>query len=1466
MPALVAYNSLRKSASILPHEDRAEDRSCHVELELDTKKSLADLHKALTREPRDHYPEAHQAYENFLHNENESTYTSRRRLGVCFKDVSTWVSIDSGYTPIKTLKDALWRTLSGQDIYEWTFAKLKRQPRPETGRALIQRFSGVVRSGEILLVLGQPGSGCSTFLRTIANDHTSFLGVTGSLDYSGLTPEEISRQYRGEVSYIPEDDVHFPTLTVRQTLEFALQSKTPKRHRKEIPRYHEILARVFGISHVLDTLVGNEYIRGVSGGERKRISIVESLAADSSVVAWDNSTRGLDAVSALDYARSLRILTDTCGKATIVSLYQASDAVFSLSDKLLLIDKGRMIFQGPSHLAKPYFESLGYECQDRQTISDFLSSVASVSERRFKDGWEHRTPKGAEELEKTFLASSHWVSLQTEIQEYEREFSIQSKGNSKAEISLDLNNDSFKLAANASKSRYAPESSSYTISYLRQILLCAKRQWWQLQGHPEPLFVKSISTIVNAFLIGSMFYAQPIDSDGAFSRGGCMFYSTILIGWIQLAELEDAFLGRDIISRQKRFAFVTPSAVSFARVLIDLGVVLVQALLYSIIAYFLAGFQRLSGNFFTFVLFIYVISVCMTAQYRFIGALSPNYEVAIRYCGVLLLLYIVFGGYFLSLQDLSSQVPWFGWVTYLLPITYTYEAMMTTEFHGLSLPCTPASLIPGGTDFSDPAYQTCSIAGGFIGSAVVSGDTYLRETFGFEYSHVWRNLGILLLFTVVFIALAAWSTEVFDWDGEGRHAIEYKLSAKSRGAHFSSGRDVEEKAVQAQIPSALSNGCPNATPEDAVKLAASNSAFTWRDITYNIPYSGGERILLNKISAYCAPSTMTALIGASGAGKSTLLNALAQRQRSGQLTGEMLLNGRKLDASFQKRVGFCEQMDIHDESSTIREALEFSALLRQPKDTPRKEKLDYVDTILEILDLVEIQDYIIRCLPIEQKKRTTIGVELCAKGTDILFLDEPTSGLDGQGAMNILNLLKKLTQAGQAILCTIHQATQQQFTLFDNVLALNPGGNTFYFGGVGANGKEIFNYFGDHGVEVQEGKNVADFLIEVGVGILKSTTNPSLNFNDVWKSSSQAVAVSQTIQEICMQQITDGSSPAASSMSLSAFSASTWEQTIQLTKRVSRQYWRNPEYPYSRLYGSFLHAGLNGFTFFQLGNGIKDLQSKMFSCFLILMLVPEFMNATSMRFIANRDIWKSREYPSRIYGWVAFTAAQVVAELPYAIFGSILFFILFYFPVGLPLGVPAVYTFFMVVFFHLFVTSWGQWVGALSKDATIAANVMPFLAIMCELFNGVLRPHDQMPVIWRYTMYYVAPFTYWIGGVLSTVLSGRPVVCDAKDLNYFRPPSGQTCGEYAGSWAASSVGYLVDQNSTESCGYCQYSSANDYLVGIDLDSSKMWPYFCIFIGFVVSNFVLVFALMKVYTWWEFTRREKREALKTYTRE
>ncbi|KAJ6016663.1 hypothetical protein N7451_000042 [Penicillium sp. IBT 35674x] len=1401
------------------HED--EDAIAHIHRTLTDKSHPGASHQ---------YSEPHSSFDKFLEEQVQSG-KKRVNIGVSFQTVSTWGE-GNGHDDVKTLGTALWRTLTLQDIYEWTIQPWQTKKKPQEGRPLIRDFSGVVESGEMMLVLGRPGAGCSSFLRTIAGHHSSFLGVTGSIDYSGLSPEEIRKHYRSMVAYVPEDDVHFPTLNVRQTLEFALQSKTPKRFQERIPRYLEIYGRVFGMTHTMNTLVGNEYIRGVSGGERKRISIIESLATDSSVTCWDNSTRGLDASSALDYARSLRIMTDTCGKATLLTLYQASDAIYELMDKVLLIDEGRMLFQGPAHKAKQYFEDLGYECAHMQTTSDFLTSITVPERRRFRPGWEHRAPKGSIELEAAFRQSVAFQIIERSIERYDEQRTGKSSATNHCDSECNSVED-IKRTMQSDKSRFVSSKSPYTISLFRQIVLCSQRQMWQLKGHMGPLYIKLISAVVYGLLVGSMFYDQPHTTEGMYSRGGVLFYSSILLAWLQMSELEDAMQGRDILSRQKKFAFVRPSAVCLARGLQDMVVSALLTFLYLIVLYFLSGLRPEAGPFFIDFLFIYMCTICLTSQFRVFAALSNNFEVALRYCGVSVLFCIVFGGYVLSVDKMIQDVPWVGWLAYITPALYTYEAVMAAEFHNMNFTCTSGSIVPAGSNYTDVAYQTCAYAGSQIGSTVVNGDDYLAAQFGFYYSHVWRNFGILCLFTIAFVILTCWLSEALEWELDSAGPIQYASSGWFQRKKKVIQETDEEKAPVPTDPKAAPIAYMGGLPRQT--LTATESTFTWADLGLNVQIGKESRKLLNGVCGYCKPGTLTALVGASGAGKSTLLTALTQRQSAGTLTGSLYVDDQPIDGSFNRQIGYCQQMDIHDDSSTIREAFEFSALLRQSCEILKEEKLAYVETVLQTLDLVDLQSAVIGSLDIEKKKRVTIGVELCARPRLLLFLDEPTSGLDSQGATSIVGLLRRLADQGLAVLCTIHQANQQQFEEFDRVLALSPGGSTYYFGPVGESGQAIFDYFKKHGINPENITNAADFLIEVAVSGMKAS---GLSWASIWRNSPEAEDVRKTISGIRQEH---------NHATLTAPSPPTiYQQTVLLTQRTCRQYWRTAEYPYSRLYSSFLHALINGLTYLQIGDSATDLQSKAFSCFLVLMLVPEFINAISMRFIMNRDIWLAREGPSGVYSWVAFSTAQILSEIPYAITGAVIFYVLYYFMVGLPLGFAAGYSFLMFFLFFLFATSWGQWIAALSSDSMVAATLMPFFIIMCELFNGILRPHDQMPAFWKYTAYYTTPFTYWIGGVLTAVLGGTSVVCDESELTLFASPPNMTCGEYAGSWLVEkSVGYLFDPESTGTCGYCEYSRGDDYLSGIGLDDSKMWPYFGIFLGFTIANYLMIYLLVYV---------------------
>ncbi|KAK5279043.1 ATP-binding cassette transporter snq2, partial [Cryomyces antarcticus] len=259
--------------------------------------------------------------------------------------------------------------------------------------------------------------------------------------------------------------------------------------------------------------------------------------------------------------------------------------------------------------------------------------------------------------------------------------------------------------------------------------------------------------------------------------------------------------------------------------------------------------------------------------------------------------------------------------------------------------CAPSQLVPQGPGI-DPAYQGCALSGAAVNAHSVDGAAYLQTTYSYTRSNLWRNFGVVIAFTVLYILVTALATELFSFASSGGGALIFKKSKKAKKAvQDARASDDEEKATPTDGISTPSSGGTavdaQAEEEALQQLEKSESVFTWENVEYTVPYNGGERKLLNKVNGYAKPGVMVALVGASGAGKTTLLNTLAQRQTTGVVTGDMLVDGRKLGREFQRGTGFCEQMDLHDQTATIREALEFSAILRQDRTISRQEKLAY---------------------------------------------------------------------------------------------------------------------------------------------------------------------------------------------------------------------------------------------------------------------------------------------------------------------------------------------------------------------------------------------------------------------------------------------------------------------------------------------------------------------------------------------
>jgi ATP-binding cassette, subfamily G (WHITE), member 2, SNQ2 len=285
------------------------------------------------------------------------------------------------------------------------------------------------------------------------------------------------------------------------------------------------------------------------------------------------------------------------------------------------------------------------------------------------------------------------------------------------------------------------------------------------------------------------------------------------------------------------------------------------------------------------------------------------------------------------------------------------------------------------------------------------------------------------------------------------------------------------------------------------RLLSERGVFTWESVNYHIPVSGGmPRQLLANVHGYVRPGTLTALMGASGAGKTTCLDVLAQRKNIGVVSGDILVNGRPTGPDFARSTAYAEQMDIHEGTATVREAMRFSAYLRQPFEVPKEEKDTYVEEMIELLELQEFADVVIYSLGAEARKRLTIGVELASKPGLLLFLDEPTSGLDAQSAWNLVRVLRKLADQGQAILCTIHQPSSFLFENFDRLLLLENGGHTVYFGDIGPGSCTVRGYFARYGAVFPQDGNPAEYMLDaIGAGMTPRIGHR--DWKDVWLES-----------------------------------------------------------------------------------------------------------------------------------------------------------------------------------------------------------------------------------------------------------------------------------------------------------------------------------------------------------------------------
>jgi len=462
---------------------------------------------------------------------------------------------------------------------------------------------------------------------------------------------------------------------------------------------------------------------------------------------------------------------------------------------------------------------------------------------------------------------------------------------------------------------------------------------------------------------------------------------------------------------------------------------------------------------------------------------------------------------------------------------------------------------------------------------------------------------------------------------------------------------------------------------------------------------------------------------------------------------------------------------------------------------------EIVDECLELLGLGHIAGQLVRGSSSEQLKRLTLGVELAAQPS-VLFLDEPTSGLDARAAKLLMDGVRKVADSGRTVICTIHQPSTEVFLLFDNLLLLQRGGETVYFGELGPRGETLVSYF--QGLSLprsapafKPGDNPATWMLDViGAGVEKAKATPSLPMKlkraapgrnprlqqlDESLSSSvnsdfsfqqrddkvdfvAAYKASRLKQRLDAKRTAPGIFMPSDRLPPVTFAqrraASDGLQFRMLLRRFSRLYWRTPFYTFTRMVTALtlglmfglVYSGSNDFTTYQGANGAVGLI--FFStCFLG---VGAYVHVLPLAFEERGPFY--RERASETYSALWYFVASSLVEIPYAAIASLIFVSVFYPMAGFSSygDFSQVVVYWLVLTVHiLFQTYFGQFFTFAMPNIELAAVWGALFDSIFLMFMGYNPPVSSIPHGYKW-LFQLIPHRYTFEVLTALVLGDCP--------------------------------------------------------------------------------------------------------------
>ncbi|KAI7979754.1 Pleiotropic drug resistance protein 3 [Camellia lanceoleosa] len=643
-------------------------------------------------------------------------------------------------------------------------------------------------------------------------------------------------------------------------------------------------------------------------------------------------------------------------------------------------------------------------------------------------------------------------------------------------------------------------------------------------------------------------------------------------------------------------------------------------------------------------------------------------------------------------------------------------------------------------------YFSCSYT--LTANTTIGQETLESRGLHFHGYLFWISFGALLGFVIIFNIGFTLALTFLNPPGSRAIISNEKLSQIQGSEDSSSSANAEAKSTDSPNNTTKSH-------EGRVVLPFEPLTLVFQNVQY---YAMRERgftqkklQLLCDITGVFRPGVLTALMGVSGAGKTTLMDVLAGRKTSGTIEGDIRIGGfPKVQETFARISGYCEQTDIHSPQITVEESVVYSAWLRLHPEIDSKTKFEFVKEVLETIELDEIKDCLVGMpgvsgLSTEQRKRLTISVELVANPS-IIFMDEPTTGLDARAAAIVMRAVKNVAETGRTIVCTIHQPSIDIFEAFDELILLKSGGRIIYSGPLGQHSGSVIEYFEDiSGVpKIKNNYNPATWMLDVTS--TSAEAELGVDFAQVYKNS----VLYQNNREL----VNRWSTPPPDSKELyfaTRFAQNGWGQFKCCLWKQHLSYWRSPAYNLQRFVYMIVASFLFGVLFWEQGKKLKNQQS-LFNVFGSMFSATIFLginNCSSvLPYISTERSVLFRERFAGMYGSWAYALAQVTIEIPYLLAISITFVVITYPMIGYYWSAYKVFWYFYAMFCTLLYFNYlGMLLIAMTPSFPVAAISDRLLHNFQPLLD--FDTSTQIPKWWIW-LYYINPTAWTLNGMLTS--------------------------------------------------------------------------------------------------------------------